>query len=127
MKGADQYYLHLFPKKQPDLNWENSECAKVHYIKWSIGGLRRESMAFGLMRSRILHKSDSLPDMPNPYWHQYVPAYKMHTNQDGILDYLQELKEETFSKYDIMTVGEANGVKIEQRKNGSGNRMGSSI
>lgn len=38
----------------------------------------------------------------------------MHTNQEGILDYLQELKDETFSKYDIMTVGEANGVRIEQ-------------
>lgn len=51
--------------------------------------------------------------MPNPRGLKYVPSFDKHMNVDGIQPLLEELKENTFSKYDIMTVGEANGVKIE--------------
>ena len=51
--------------------------------------------------------------MPNPKEPKYVPSFDKHMNVDGIQPLLEELKENTFSKYDIMTVGEANGVKIE--------------
>ena len=52
--------------------------------------------------------------MDNPDNLKYVPSFDKHMNVEGIHDYLRELKENTFSKYDIMTVGEANGVKAEQ-------------
>lgn len=39
---------------------------------------------------------------------KYVPSFSKHMNVDGIHDYLKEIKENTFDKYDIMTVGEAN-------------------
>ncbi|MED4694231.1 alpha-glucosidase [Peribacillus frigoritolerans] len=120
---TNQYYLHLFAEKQPDLNWKNTDVRKALYemVNWwldkGIDGFRIDAITH-------IHKREGLPDMPNPYWHQYVPAFEMHTNQDGILDYLQELKEETFSKYDIMTVGEANGVRIEQAEEWVGESNG---
>ena len=51
--------------------------------------------------------------MPNPKGLKYVPSFDKHMNVDGIQPLLEELKENTFAKYDIMTVGEANGVKVE--------------
>ena len=69
-------------------------------------------MVSALMRSVIL-KEEGLKDMPNPKGLKYVPSFDKHMNVKGIQPLLEELKENTFSKYDIMTVGEANGVKIE--------------
>lgn len=51
--------------------------------------------------------------MPNPENLKYVSSFDKHMNVNGIHEYLDELKKETFSKYDIMTVGEANGVKAD--------------
>ncbi len=48
--------------------------------------------------------------MPNPDGLPYVPSFPYHMNGEGIMDLLKELKRETFSRYPIMTVGEANGV-----------------
>ena len=44
---------------------------------------------------------------------KYVPSFDKHMNVDGIHEFLEELKENTFDKYDIMTVGEANGVSAD--------------
>ena len=43
-----------------------------------------------------IKKREGLPDMPNPYGLNYVPAFEMHTNQDGIQDYLQRIKRRNF-------------------------------
>lgn len=110
---TDQYYMHLFAVKQPDLNWENGNVRKALYdmVNWwlnkGIDGFRVDAISH-------IKKREGLPDMPNPKKLDYVPAFDMHTNQEGIHEYLKELKEETFDKYDIMTVGEANGVKVDQ-------------
>ncbi|MGL5379393.1 alpha-amylase family glycosyl hydrolase, partial [Clostridium sp.] len=61
-----------------------------------------------------IKKEDGLTDMPNPNNLDYVSSFDKHMNMPGIHDFLGELKENTFSKYDIMTVGEANGVKAEE-------------
>jgi alpha-glucosidase len=110
---TDQYYLHLFSRKQPDLNWENSEVRKALYdmINWWL-----EKRIDGFRVDAISHikKEEGLIDMPNPKGLKYVPSFDKHMNVKGIHTYLEELKKETFSKYDIMTVGEANGVKIEE-------------
>ncbi len=109
---TDQYYLHLFSRRQPDLNWENEKVRKALYemVNWwldkGIDGFRVDAISH-------IKKEDGLPDMPNPKGLKYVPSFKKHMNVDGIHTYLDELKKETFSKYDIMTVGEANGVKVE--------------
>lgn len=106
---TNEYYLHLFSKKQPDLNWENKEMRKELYnmINWwldkGIDGFRVDAISH-------IKKVEGLPDMPNPNGKKYVDSFDMHMNIEGIQEHLKELKEETFAKYDIVTVGEANGV-----------------
>jgi alpha-glucosidase len=120
---TNQYYLHIFAEKQPDLNWKNKEVREALYdtVNWwldkGIDGFRVDAISH-------IKKRDGFPDMPNPFGMDYVPAFDMHTNQEGILDYLTELKDETFSKYDIMTVGEANGVRLEQADDWVGSENG---
>lgn len=112
-ENTKEYYLHLFSKKQPDLNWENEDMRNEIYkmINWwldkGIDGFRVDAISH-------INKEEGLVDMDNPDNLKYVPSFDKHMNVEGIHDYLRELKENTFSKYDIMTVGEANGVKAEQ-------------
>lgn len=114
-KERDQYYLHLFSKKQPDLNWENKEVRNEIYnmINWwlekGIDGFRVDAISH-------IKKEDGLKDMPNPHGLKYVSSFDKHMNQNGIHKYLDELKEKTFEKYDIVTVGEANGVSSHNKK-----------
>ncbi|MGV2939398.1 alpha-glucosidase [Mesobacillus sp. LC4] len=110
---TDQYFLHIFSRKQPDLNWENKDVRTALYdmINWwldkGIDGFRVDAISH-------IKKEEGLKDMPNPEGVQYVSSFDKHMNVDGIQTFLEELKNETFSKYDIMTVGEANGVSIEE-------------
>ena len=114
-KEREQYYLHLFSKKQPDLNWENKEMREEIYsmINWwlekGIDGFRVDAISH-------IKKEDGLKDMPNPDGLKYVSSFGKHMNQNGIHKYLDELKEKTFEKYDIVTVGEANGVSSHNSK-----------
>jgi alpha-glucosidase len=111
-KQTGLYYLHLFSKKQPDLNWENKQVRASLYqmVNWwldkGIDGFRVDAISH-------IKKEAGLANMPNPKELQYVPAFEKHMNVEGIHTFLKELKEETFSKYDIMTVGEANGVTVD--------------
>ncbi|WP_438824519.1 glycoside hydrolase family 13 protein [Bacillus sp. JJ1521] len=107
-----QYYMHIFSTKQPDLNWENKEVRDELFqmVNWwldkGIDGFRVDAISH-------IKKLPGFPDMPNPKGLKYVPSYDGHMNRPGIQKFLQELKEETFAKYDIMTVGEANGVSAD--------------
>ncbi len=109
---TDQYFMHIFSKKQPDLNWENGEVRKALYemVNWwldkGIDGFRVDAISH-------IKKEEDLKDMPNPEGLPYVDCFEKMMNVDGIHTFLQELKEETFAKYDIMTVGEANGVTVD--------------
>lgn len=105
-----QYYLHIFSKKQPDLNWENPEVRKALYemVNWwldkGIDGFRVDA---------ISHIKKDFTDLPIEEGKPWVPAWEKMMNVDGIQPLLAELRDETFAKYDIMTVGEANGVYAE--------------
>ncbi|WP_175614953.1 glycoside hydrolase family 13 protein [Piscibacillus halophilus] len=107
-----QYYLHIFSKKQPDLNWENEEVRHNLYdmVNWwldkGIDGFRIDAISH-------IKKTDGLPDAQNPEGKPYAPAWEHMMNVDGIHDFLEELNQQTFSNYDIMTVAEANGVGTE--------------
>jgi alpha-glucosidase len=109
---TEQYFMHIFSTKQPDLNWENPDVRKEIYnmINWwlekGIDGFRVDAISH-------IKKTLGLPDLPNPDHLDFVPSFEGHMNRPGIQTFLEELKDETFSKYDIMTVGEANGVTIE--------------
>ncbi|WJE15466.1 alpha-glucosidase [Halobacillus sp. ACCC02827] len=110
---TEQYYLHVFSTKQPDLNWENAEVRKALYdtVNWwlekGIDGFRIDAISH-------IKKRPGFPDMPNPKKEKYVSSFDMHMNQEGIHEFLQEFKEETYSNYDVMTVGEANGVSADE-------------
>ncbi|MBH0168859.1 glycoside hydrolase family 13 protein [Fictibacillus sp. 18YEL24] len=110
---TDQYYLHVFSTKQPDLNWENPEVREALYdtVNWwldkGIDGFRIDAISH-------IKKRDGFPDMPNPKNEKYVSSFDMHMNQKGIHTFLQEFKDRTYANYDVMTVGEANGVKIDE-------------
>jgi len=109
---SDEYYMHLFSKKQPDLNWENPKVRQELYnmVNWwldkGVDGFRVDAISH-------IKKEDKFPNMPNPKNLKYVPSFEKHMNVEGIHTYLEELKKETFDKYDIVTVGEANGVSTE--------------
>lgn len=111
-EATGQYYMHLFSKKQPDLNWENAEVREALYemVNWwldkGIDGFRVDAISH-------IKKEPGLNDMPNPQGLKYVSSFDKHMNVEGIQPLLGDLKKNTFDKYDIMTVGEANGVKIE--------------
>ena len=109
---TDEYFLHLFTKRQPDLNWENPEMRQAVYemINWwldkGVDGFRVDAISH-------IKKDQTFEDLPNPENLEYVESFDKHMNYDGIHKFLEELKENTFAKYDIMTVGEANGVNAE--------------
>ncbi len=108
-----QYFMHIFSARQPDLNWENKDMREAAYkmVRWwldkGIDGFRIDAISH-------TKKMPGLPDLPNPQGLKYVPSYAMHMNVEGVLDYVAELCEQTFSRYDVMTVGEANGVNSTQ-------------
>lgn len=109
---TDQYYFHLFSKKQPDLNWENEEvrAALKEMVCWwldkGIDGFRIDAISH-------IKKEPGFPDLPNPKNEEFVDAMKYTRNVKGIEEWLDDFSKDTFKKYDIMTVGEANGVTVE--------------
>lgn len=118
-----EYYLHVFSKKQPDLNWENPTVREelADMVNWwldkGIDGFRVDAISH-------IKKVEGLPDLPNPENKDVVPSYEGHMNRPGIDQFLSEFTKKTFEKYDIMTVGEANGVSIDDAKQWVGEENG---
>ncbi|MFC4737909.1 alpha-glucosidase [Bacillus daqingensis] len=109
-EARGQYYFHSFSKKQPDLNWENPEVRKALYdmINWwlekGIAGFRVDAITFIKKND---HYADVVPDAPDG-------TAVVKPNNPGIGEFLMELKQETFDRYDALTVAEAPGVPLEQ-------------
>jgi alpha-glucosidase len=120
---TNEYFMHVFSRKQPDLNWENPEVRHALYemVNWwldkGIDGFRVDAISH-------IKKIAGFPDLPNPENKKYVPSFQGHMNREGIQVFLEELKKETFDKYDVMTVGEASGVSIEQAEDWVGEENG---
>ena len=103
--GTDKYYLHSFHKKQPDLNWENPKLRKEIYkmINWwldrGIAGFRLDAI---INIKKKLPFKDYEPDRDDGL----ANIGKMLEEAEGVGEYLEEMKHETFEKYDSFTVGE---------------------
>jgi oligo-1,6-glucosidase len=112
-EATGEYYLHLFSKKQPDLNWENPKLRQEIYdmmkfwLDKGIDGFRMDVINF-------ISKVPELPDAPNPEGKKYVSGAQYFINGPRIHEFLQEMNQEVLSKYDIMTVGEMPGVTVEE-------------
>lgn len=100
-----QYYLHIFAKEQPDLNWESDKLKAELFtmIRWwldkGIDGFRLDAI------SHVKKDEYSVQATENPF--------SPFQNVSGIEDHLTELKN-VFDEYDIMTVGEASGVSANE-------------
>lgn len=108
-ESTKQYYFHLFSKKQPDLNWENPDVRQAVFemMNWwfekGIDGFRVDAITH-------IKKNFEAGDLPVPDGKKFAPAFDVDMNRPGIQEWLQEMKDKSLSRYDIMTVGEANGV-----------------
>ena len=108
-ESTKQYYFHLFSKKQPDLNWENPDVRQAVFemMNWwfekGIDGFRVDAITH-------IKKNFEAGDLPVPDGKKFAPAFDVDMNQPGIQEWLQEMKNKSLSRYNIMTVGEANGV-----------------
>ncbi|MFC5465729.1 glycoside hydrolase family 13 protein [Lederbergia graminis] len=109
---TNQYFMHIFSERQPDLNWENPEVRNALYdmVNWwldkGIDGFRVDAISH-------IKKEPGLKDMPNPDKLPYVSCFPKMMNVDGIDEFLSEFANKTIKNYDIMTVGEANGVGLD--------------
>ncbi|HDJ1360060.1 TPA: alpha-glucosidase [Staphylococcus aureus] len=121
--NTEQYYFHLFSKKQPDLNWGNPEVrdAVFEMMNWwfdkGIDGFRVDAITH-------IKKTFEAGDLPVPEGKTYAPSFDVDMNQPGIQTWLQEMKDRSLSKYDIMTVGEANGVSPDDADDWVGEENG---
>lgn len=105
-----EYYLHLFAEKQPDLNWDNPKVRHEVYdlmkfwLDKGVDGFRMDVIPF-------VSKDPAFPDFPANFdgRAEYIYAAGRHMHE-----YLQEMNREVLSKYDMMTVGEAFGVTLQQ-------------
>ncbi|MBL7473642.1 glycoside hydrolase family 13 protein [Robertkochia sediminum] len=110
---TDAYYLHYFSVKQPDLKWENPELRRAVYdmmhfwFQKGIDGFRMDVIPF-------ISKDTAYPELPESYKGDFIAYY---ANGPRLHEFLQEMNREVLSKYDIMTVGEAPGVTLEQALN----------
>lgn len=114
-EATDEYFLHLFSKKQPDLNWESQKLREEVYnmMTWwldkGIDGFRMDVINF-------ISKVPGLPDAPNPEDKTYAPGGQYFMNGPRIHEFLQEMNQQVLSKYDIITVGEMPGASVEDAK-----------
>lgn len=103
--GTDKYYFHAFHKKQPDLNWENPKVRQEVYkmMNWwferGIAGFRIDAI---INIKKKLPFCDYEPDRNDGM----VSIVRMLEDAEGIGEFLEEMKHETFDKYDAFTVGE---------------------
>lgn len=112
-KTTDMYYLHLFSKKQPDLNWDNPKVRDEIFsmMTWwcekGIDGFRMDVIS-------MISKDKNLPDgIGNSLYGDFSPYV---INGPHVHDYLQQMNKEVLSKYDLITVGETSGVTVDEAK-----------
>lgn len=108
-KQRDQYYLHLFSKKQPDLNWDNPKLREAVYemMRWwldkGIDGFRMD----------VINMISKVPDMHDA---PLGDGSKQFMNGPNVHSYLKEMNERVLSKYDIVTVGESPGTTPKEAR-----------
>ncbi|KGE18527.1 glycoside hydrolase family 13 protein [Paenibacillus wynnii] len=104
-----EYYLHLFSRKQPDLNWENPRLREALYkmisfwLDKGVDGLRMD----------VINLISKTPGLPSAGEEELDWGGQYFMNGPHVHEYLQEMNEQVLSKYDIMTVGETPGATVD--------------
>ena len=111
--GTDMYYLHMFSKEQPDLNWENPNLRQILYnmINW---WLEKGLAGFRIDAIINIKKNLDFPDFEPDGNDGMAGCWKMVDSVDGVGEFLEELKTNTFQKYDAFTVGEVFNMKEDE-------------
>lgn len=108
-----QYYLHLFAKEQPDLNWENPRVRQEVYkimrfwLDKGVDGFRMDVIS-------LLSKDPQYANSPVSPHQQYGSYYPGAANGPREHEYLQEMNREVLSHYDVMTVGETPHTSVQE-------------
>lgn len=107
-----QYYLHLFSERQPDLNWENPEVRNEIYgmMTW---WLEKGADGFRMDVINCISKDQHFPDGEKLPGQKYGSCWGYVSNGPRVHEFLQEMNRKVLSRYDIMTVGEAGGITIQ--------------
>ncbi|MDX1340891.1 MAG: alpha-glucosidase [Reinekea sp.] len=111
--ASDQYFLHLFSKKQPDLNWENENLRQDIYAmmrRWfdkGVDGFRMDVI-------NMISKNPELPSVGDPSKLEWGGEHFMNGPRQH--EFMQEMHREVLQHYDCMTVGECFGVDVEEGK-----------
>lgn len=109
-KNLDQYYLHLFSKKQPDLNWQNpkvrEECFDImnYWIDLGVDGFRLDVI-------NVISKDET-----KYYMDSEIKGHQVCANGPHIHEYLQEMNQKVLSQKPLFTVGETPAVTIQDGK-----------
>ena len=111
--ATDMYYLHIFSKKQPDLNWENPKLRQELYkmINW---WLEKGLSGFRIDAIINIKKDLNFPDFAPDGKDGLASCWKMVESVDGVGELLEDLKKSTFEKYDAFTVGEVFNMKPDE-------------
>jgi oligo-1,6-glucosidase len=112
--ATGEYYLHLYSKKQPDLNWENPQLRRAIYdvMRW---WLDRGVNGFRIDVVNKISKDPTLPDVAVEPGERYGNARQHYVNGPRVHEFVQEMHREVFAGHRdrIMTVGEASGTTVE--------------
>lgn len=111
--GTDKYYFHMFAKEQPDLNWENPKLRQKLYdmINW---WLEKGLSGFRIDAIINIKKDLKFPDFEPDGADGMASCWKMVESVDGVGELLEDLKKNTFQKYDAFTVGEVFNMKEDE-------------
>lgn len=113
ISGTNKYYLHMFAKEQPDLNWENPKVREELYkmVNWwldkGLSGFRIDAI---MNIKKDLDFPAYTPDGPDGL----ANCWRMVENVEGVGEFLEDLKKNTFEKYDAFTVGEVFNMHPEE-------------
>ena len=116
-EATGMYYLHLFSKKQPDLNWDNEKVRQEVFdmMTWwcekGVDGFRMDVIS-------MISKTKEMPDGETHGMYGDFGPYCVHG--PNVHKYLREMNEKVLSRYDLMTVGETSGVTTELAKQYAG-------
>ena len=108
-ENSGEYYLHLFTRKQPDLNWENEKVRQEIYklmrfwLDKGVDGFRMDVIP-------LISKKPGLPAFPAGFQGDYISEY---ANGPRVHEFIQEMYREVMAHYDMMTIGEGIGVTQE--------------
>ncbi|MGN5651108.1 glycoside hydrolase family 13 protein [Bacillus sp. Brlt_9] len=116
-KETNEYFLHLFSEKQPDLNWENPNLQQEifdmmkYWLNKGVDGFRMDVVNF-------ISKDQRFPEGKGTG--EFTDGSPYFMNGPRIHEYLNKMNKEVLSNYDTITVGEMPGVNIEEAKNYTG-------